>query len=73
MSVVLARTGGDPTRLRRLGPARVEAAVRREVVTRQGKKPCLRIARLLFTAATEPRGVTAHRPGALERAAAATG
>ena len=39
MCVVLARTGGDPTRLRRLGPARFEAAVRREVVTRQGKKP----------------------------------
>src|SRR5450631_296988 len=40
MSVVLALTGGDPTRLRRLGPARFAAAVRREVVARQGKMPC---------------------------------
>jgi transposase len=67
MSVVLARTDGDPARLRRLGLARFETAVRREVVARQGKKPCLRIVRLLFAAATDPRGVTAHRPGALER------
>jgi transposase len=67
MSVILARTDGDPTRLRRLGPARFEAAVRREIVARQGKKPCLRIVRLLFAAATDPRGVTTHRPGALER------
>jgi transposase len=67
MSVVLARTGGDPTRLRRLGPARFEAAVRREIVARQGKKPCLRIVRLLFAAAADLRGVTTHRRGALER------
>src|SRR5665811_41744 len=67
MSVILARTGGDPTRLRRLGPARFEAAVRREIVDRQGKKPCLRIVRLLFAAAADLRGVTTHRPGALER------
>jgi transposase len=34
----------------------------------KGKRPCLRIVRLLFAAATDPRGgVTAHRPGALER------
>jgi hypothetical protein len=38
MSVILARTDGDPARLRRLGPARFEAAVRREIVARQGKK-----------------------------------
>jgi transposase len=67
MSVILARTDGDPARLRRLGPARFEAAVRREVVARQGKRPCLRIVRLLFAAATDPRGVTTHRPGPLER------
>jgi transposase len=59
---------GDPARLRRLGPARFEAAVRREVLTRQGKKPCLRIVRLLLAAATDSRVVTAHRPGTLERA-----
>jgi transposase len=67
MSVVLGRTDGDPARLRRLGPARFEAAVRREVVARQGKRPCRRIVRLLFVAAADPWGVTAHRPGALER------
>jgi transposase len=66
MSVILARTDGDPARLRRLGPARFEAAVRREIVARQGKKPCLRIVRLLFAAAADPRGVT-NRPGALQR------
>src|SRR5664280_1569100 len=67
MSVILARTDGDPARLRRLGPARFETAVRREVVARQGKRPCLRIVRLLFAAAADPRGVIIHRPGALER------
>jgi transposase len=67
MSVILVRTDGDPTRLRRLGPARFEAAVRREILAQQGKKPCLRIVRLLFAAAADPRGVTVHRPGALER------
>src|SRR5664279_616244 len=44
-------------------PRSGETAVRREVVARQGKKPCLRIVRLLFAAATDPRGVTAHRSG----------
>ena len=34
-----------------------------------GKEPCLRIVRLLFAAAADPAGVTAHRPGALERVA----
>ena len=67
MSVVLGCTDGDPARLRRLGPARFEAAVRREVVARQGKRPCRQIVRLLFVAAADPWGVTAHRPGALER------
>jgi hypothetical protein len=66
-SVVLTRTEGDPARLRRLGSARFEAAVRREVFARQGKKPRLRIVRLLLAACTDPRGVTTHRPGMLER------
>ena len=68
MSIILARSEGDPTRLRRLGPARFETAVRREVVSRQGKRPCLRIVRLQSAAAADPRGVTTHCPGALERA-----
>jgi len=68
MSVILARTDGDPARLRRLGPARFETAERRVVVARQGKWPCLRIVWLLFAAAADLRGVTTQRPGALERA-----
>jgi transposase len=68
MSVILARTDGDPARLRRLGPARFEAAVRREVVARQGKKAMSSDrAAAVRSLHRPPRGVTAHRPGALER------
>jgi transposase len=69
MSVVVDRDGGDLTRTRRLGLARFETAVRREVVRRGRQRPCLRIARLLFAALTDPAGVIAHRAGALERVA----
>jgi transposase len=68
MSVVLDRDGGDLERTRRLGPARFEARVRREITRRGGQKPCLRILRKLFTALADPVGVIAHRRGALERA-----
>jgi transposase len=54
-------------RTRRLGPARFEHAVRREITRRGGQKPSLRILRRLFTALTDPAGVIAHRVGALER------
>ena len=67
MWVILHRDGGDLDRTRRLGPARFEAAVRREITKRGGQKPCLRILRNLFTALGDPAGVIAHRPGALER------
>ena len=67
LSVILDRDGGDLARTRRLGPARFEHAVRRLILRRGGQKPCLRIARRLFAALTDPAGVTAHRPGALER------
>ena len=33
-----------------------------------GKRPCLRIIRTAFAALADPAGVSAHRPGALERA-----
>jgi transposase len=69
MSVVLDRDGGDLTRTRRLGLARLAAAVRREIIRRGGRKPCLRIVRLLFAALTDPAGVITHRPGAVERVA----
>ncbi len=69
MSVVMSRDGGDFTRTRRLGPARFERAVRREVARRGGLRPCLRIVRNLYAALADPAGVLAHRPGAFERIA----
>jgi transposase len=67
MSVVLDRDAGDLEQTRRLGAARFERQVRREIAKRGGQKPCLRIARKLYAALSDPTGVTAHRPGALER------
>jgi len=66
--VVLERYSGDLARVRRLGPARFEAAVRRELPRWGAARPCLRIVRAVCAAAADPAGVTAHRPGALERA-----
>ncbi|HEX5770938.1 MAG TPA: IS110 family transposase [Nocardioidaceae bacterium] len=67
MWVILDRDGGDFDRTRRLGAARFEHAVRREISKRGGQKPCLRILRNLYRALGDPAGVLAHRPGALER------
>ena len=67
MWVILDRDGGDFARTRRLGLARLETAVRREITKRGGQKPCLRIVRKLFAALADPTGVLAHRHGALER------
>jgi transposase len=53
------------------GPARFEAAVRRELARWGATRPCLRITRAVFAALTDGAGVMAHRPGALERAALA--
>ena len=69
--VILDRGEGDLDRTRRLGWARFERAVRREITRRGGQKPCLRILRKLFAALSDPAGVIAHRRGALERAALA--
>jgi transposase len=69
MSVVLDRDGGDLSRTHRLGLARLESAVRREIIRRGRQKPCMRIVGLLFAALTDPAGVITHRPGALERVA----
>jgi transposase len=63
MSVVVDRDGGDLERTRRLGLARFETAVRREIAKRGGQKPCLRIVHKLFTALADPTGVLAHRRG----------
>jgi transposase len=65
--VIAGRDQGDFTRTRRLGAARFERAVRREITRCGGRKPCLRIVRGLFTALSDPAGVFAHRAGALER------
>ena len=67
MTVILDRDGGDFDRTRRLGPARFEQAVRREISRRGGQKPSLRILRGLFASLADPAGVIAHRAGALER------
>ncbi len=67
MTVVLDRDGGDFDRTRRLGAARFEHSVRREITKRGGQKPSLRILRNLFGALADPAGVLAHRRGALER------
>ena len=67
LTVIVDRDGGEFARTRRLGPARFEQAVRREIVRRGGHKPCRRITRNLFAALSDPAGVIAHRAGALER------
>ena len=67
MAVVLDRDGGDLDRTRRLGSARFERAVRREITRRGGQKPCLRIVRKLLHGAGRPgRGARPppRRPGA---------
>jgi transposase len=69
LTVVLDRDGGDFTRTRRLGLARFETQVRREVGRWGAARVCLRIARKVFAALTDPAGVLAHRAGALERVA----
>ena len=65
--VIVERDRGDFGRTRRLGAVRFEQAVRRVILSRGGQKPSLRIVRGLFTALADPAGVTAARPGALER------
>jgi hypothetical protein len=67
LSVITDRDRADFGRTRRLGLARFEQAVLREIIRRGGQKPCLRIVRGLFTALSDPAGVIAHRAGALER------
>ncbi|HZC51886.1 MAG TPA: hypothetical protein VE441_05260 [Mycobacterium sp.] len=67
LAVVVDRDGGELARTRRLGAARFDLAVRREITRRGGQKPRLRIVRAIFAALEDPAGVTAHRRGALER------
>ena len=67
MHVIMTSDGGDFARTRRLGPARFEHAVRKELTRRGRTRPCLRILRKLYAALADPAGVIAHRPGAFER------
>jgi transposase len=69
LAVVLERCDGRPERLARLGPTRFEAAVRREFGRWGGQRgPRRRIVAAVFTALTDPAGVLAQRPAALQRA-----
>ena len=67
LTVIVDRDGGQFDRTRRLGLARFEQAVCREISKRGGQKPCRRITRGVFAALSDPAGVIAHRAGALER------
>lgn len=69
LQVIMVRDGGDFTRTRRLGPARFERAVRKELTRRGRQRPCLRILRKLYGALADPTGVVEHRRGAFERIA----
>ena len=67
LTVIADRDRGDLGRTRHLGAARFEHAVRRQILRQGRQKPCMRIITNLFTALTDPAGVTAHRVGAMER------
>src|SRR5262245_7655308 len=67
LHIIRERDGGELSRTRRLGAARFEHAVRREVIRRGGHRPCLRIVAKLFAALADPAGVLEHRRGGLER------
>ena len=72
VTVVLARTPGDPASIRRLGYARFARQVTTQLARWGGRRRCQRIVRAVWTAATSQKalalGVGAQRPGALERA-----
>jgi transposase len=65
--VIIERDAGELDRTRRLGVARFEQAVRRQIIKQGRQKPCMRIVRKLYAGLADPTGVRAHRPGALER------
>ena len=73
LAVVLDRCAGDLAGSGVWRLVRFTAAVRRELPRWGGIRPCLRIIRAVFAALADPAGVTAHRPGALERAHLALG
>lgn len=68
LAVVLDRCEGQPQRLSRLGLARFEAAVRRELPRWGGSRRRRAIIEAVFIALVDPTGVWTQRRGALERA-----
>lgn len=64
----MSATGCDPGRIRRLGRARLERAVAKELPRWGGQLVCRRIVTALHEAAADPRGVPAQQTGGLERA-----
>jgi transposase len=68
LAVVLDRCDGHPERLNRLGLARFEAAVVRELPHWGGSRRRRAIIEAVFVALVDPTGVWAQRRGALERA-----
>jgi transposase len=67
MAVIAERCCGQPRRLRRMGYERFLAAVRRELPRWGGKKARRSVVKGLWDALADDGGVTAQRPGALER------
>jgi transposase len=68
LAVALARADGDLSRVTRLGPARFDAAVRRQVARWDAVNPWRKIIDGVFAACADPAGVSELRHGALERA-----
>jgi transposase len=68
LAVVLERCNGCPERLARLGLARFEAAVVRELPRWGGQRRRRPIISAVYSALVDPRGVMTQRRGALERA-----
>jgi len=66
--VAVSHAGGDPASLARLGRARFARAVAAELGRWGGQRRCHRILAAVWAAASDPTGVAAQRPGALERA-----
>ncbi|MGH3581488.1 MAG: IS110 family transposase [Mycobacterium sp.] len=68
LAVVLGRCKGRPEHLARLGAARFEASVRRELPRWGGQRARRAIIAAMFTALSDPAGVSTQRRGGLERA-----
>lgn len=68
LAIVLDRCAGRPEGLAQMGFPRFLRMVNREVSNWEGRQVWRRIVQAVFTALTDPAGVTVQRIGALERA-----